>query len=108
MENCSQVGEEASSNSSKSQTPYEDSDKKLKPKQRLLVPSAESFCTDATKKHMDVDITQIGCQEKIIFEDWAKCPHYWTQLKYLSISSDKHTENSSNQWILYSQKEKHS
>jgi hypothetical protein len=26
------------------------------------------------QKHMDVDISQICCQEKIIFEDWATMP----------------------------------
>jgi hypothetical protein len=97
MNNCSKVGEEASSNSSKSQTPYEDSDKKGKPKQRLLVPSAESFCTVATKAHgcrhytnrspRENNLWRLGYNGLIIGHSWNISPFQETNTQKIAATN---------------------
>ncbi len=70
MDNCSKVGEEASSNSSSHKLLLKIVTRKGNPNRdyQCQVQRASALMQ---QKHMDVDITQIGCQEKIIFEDWA-------------------------------------
>jgi len=60
------------------------------------------------QKHMDVDITQIGRQEKIIFEDWATIASLLDTVEISLHFKETNTQKIAATNEFYSNKEKHS